>query len=189
LGVIVTISPPTNLLTFIDENDSTVVGCFWEDNTNFELAYEVQWATNSSAEEDFTRVGLLPPDSTRFLFKPEFPLLTNVFRVRAIGPDSIPSAWSNLNIAIPYPFAVGLEDELEKKRLKTFPNPTSDKIILTTEELGEMKVYLFNMQGKELYSTSFEKSTEIDLSNYPSGIYFLKYEVDEKQGFRKVLRE
>jgi len=191
LLVPVSVIPPTNLITSIDEGDSTRIVCSWEDNTDDETAYELQWAVNSSNDADFIRIALLDKNITSYSFGPEFPILTNVFRVRAIGPapDSIPSPWSNLNIGIPYPFTVGLEDELEAKRLKVFPNPTANIITLETKEIGEMKVYLFNMQGKQLFSTKFEKNIEINLKNYPSGVYLLRYEINNIKGFRKILRK
>ena len=61
-------------------------------------------------------------------------------------------------------------------KLKVFPNPTSDFVLIQFNELIENSGYsLFNLTGKVLESkliTSTE--TRLDLRNYASGQYILK---------------
>lgn len=70
-----------------------------------------------------------------------------------------------------------LLDELsDKDRIKTYPNPATD---LLNVELGRNSVYelnLYNLVGSLEFSIilSDQRSTSIDLSNLPEGIYLLQ---------------
>ncbi len=72
--------------------------------------------------------------------------------------------------------------------LKSFPNPTSGR--LTVELTGEMEaVYLTDFTGKILQRLPAEQvSQKLDLSGYPSAVYFLAYFTkDKKRGTERVV--
>ncbi|MCL2329293.1 MAG: T9SS type A sorting domain-containing protein, partial [Bacteroidetes bacterium] len=60
-------------------------------------------------------------------------------------------------------------DEIDENAIviNVYPNPTADKVYLSTDA----NVQLFTQQGALLYSGF---GNEIDLTNYPQGIYILK---------------
>ncbi|MFZ4399322.1 MAG: T9SS type A sorting domain-containing protein [Bacteroidales bacterium] len=64
----------------------------------------------------------------------------------------------------------------KNKEIKFYPNPTSGKI--TVEIEGKInEIFLFDIAGKLMakFNSKNESSIEIDLSNYSTGIYFLKF--------------
>jgi hypothetical protein len=67
-----------------------------------------------------------------------------------------------------------------------FPNPTSDNIIIETEE--NINLQVFDINGKFLYETKLEnKSTKINIEGFPKGVYFFKAISESKALIKKVL--
>ena len=62
-----------------------------------------------------------------------------------------------------------------KFKIKLFPNPTSDDLTISFEGIDNVNISIINSQGKILIQEScvFDKD-KISLSNYQSGIYFVK---------------
>ena len=66
-----------------------------------------------------------------------------------------------------------------------YPNPTTGKFIVsnTNHQSPTTNICIYNVLGEKVYATSnFKQQTsyEIDLSNSPKGIYFVKIYVEEK---------
>lgn len=61
-------------------------------------------------------------------------------------------------------------------RIKIFPNPATDKIILNqTDEIRDTKIEIYAINGILMYSTVlYNKEEEIDISNFSKGLYFIK---------------
>lgn len=60
------------------------------------------------------------------------------------------------------------------KRYRLYPNPTSNIVIIETEEeMNSLKI--FSVDGKQIFYKDLIKSkkNEVDLSHYPSGVYFI----------------
>ena len=62
-----------------------------------------------------------------------------------------------------------------KFKINLFPNPTSDNLTISLEGIDNVNISIINSQGKILTQEScvFDKD-KINLSNYQSGIYFVK---------------
>jgi hypothetical protein len=62
-----------------------------------------------------------------------------------------------------------------------YPNPTRDMVTVVTDRDVE-ELYLTDLSGKALqiiYNLRKDSPTRIDLSDYPSGIYLLRYPIDK----------
>lgn len=82
--------------------------------------------------------------------------------------------------------------ESEIEQVKTFPNPTVDKVVLTGLTNNTDKISLLSLMGEKLFTHNAEslKQIEIDLSTYPKGIYFLEvYYTDHKKVTQKLIKE
>ena len=71
-------------------------------------------------------------------------------------------------------------EELGSEEIKIFPNPASDVLnIEMPEGIGEMKtsIHIFNSIGSDVYFSSSplfnHKTSQIDIRNYPKGVYFI----------------
>lgn len=83
----------------------------------------------------------------------------------------------------------GLED-MERKGLYIYPNPASDKLIIKSEQLAEkLGIEVFNMMGQSMYAD--EKSQlsyfEVDVANWPEGVYLVRIAAGANQLFEKII--
>ena len=66
-------------------------------------------------------------------------------------------------------------NEFENKHVSIYPNPTNSKINLSLNYSKDVNYELFSPLGQQLMTGTITSSNEqIDLSNLPSNIYFLK---------------
>lgn len=81
----------------------------------------------------------------------------------------------------------GIQEENNANLISVFPNPTTgDLNILLDGSNNEIRI--FNLIGEEIVSQrSSENSMNIDLSNYPSGIYLLQVDNGASKVFRKIV--
>lgn len=77
--------------------------------------------------------------------------------------------------------------EKEIPGLKIYPNPASgNKIYFSSTEKEAMKVEIFNVLGKKIYSAS-NLSGEVDISFLHSGVYLFRLEENGKSATRKIV--
>lgn len=77
------------------------------------------------------------------------------------------------------------DSEVIKENIKIYPNPTDDYIILeNTEKMTSLRI--FSATGKNM---GFIESNinEIDVSNFPTGVYFFQFYIDNEFFTKKVL--
>ena len=56
-----------------------------------------------------------------------------------------------------------------------YPNPTNDKFTVKTDSEGFSDLVVFDVCGNIMTTARFQKSVEIDASNWASGVYFVHY--------------
>jgi hypothetical protein len=88
---------------------------------------------------------------------------------------------------------VGLDDESDKEEanfsFSIFPNPTQNTINLTIEKSYLAKnnsLKLYDLNGR-LIKEFNPNSTTIDLSNFSSGLYFIRYQDEQNQKTQKLI--
>lgn len=88
---------------------------------------------------------------------------------------------------------VGISSK-QQNQLVFFPNPVTDILYveLNQEISNPVKVVVYSADGKQVYSTSFEKKEaksmiSLDLSSLTTGIYFLDVDYDGKHDFAKFM--
>lgn len=85
---------------------------------------------------------------------------------------------------------VVLETELidHEPYIRIFPNPFSDGVHIESDEVFDLMISDF--LGQEIMSfQSLTNQIEVDLSNYPSGIYFFNITSGENHFIRKVIKK
>lgn len=71
--------------------------------------------------------------------------------------------------------------------LKVFPNPTNDLVNIYCPRCSEIsECRLTDIEGRLL--KSLKQVTEIDLSDYPTGVYFLKVITDQGELLQKIIK-
>ena len=71
--------------------------------------------------------------------------------------------------------------------IELFPNPIKGVFSLKTSENKILNVTIMDLSGKELMNVSSNYS-QIDISNFPSGIYFLAITTEEGFATKKIIK-
>jgi hypothetical protein len=100
-------------------------------------------------------------------------VLINMYKI-LMWPDSPPhyidTAEFNLSLNI------NIDENMKENNLITiYPNPTTGKIKINSENIKNM--FVVNQIGTTILKT--EKTNEVDLDNFPKGIYFIKVITDK----------
>lgn len=82
--------------------------------------------------------------------------------------------------------------ELKKERLsfEIAPNLTSDYTVVRWAELGDKKIYVYNVTGNLMQSIKvnpFVTEQRIDVTGYAQGTYFIRLESENKVGTKKLV--
>lgn len=81
----------------------------------------------------------------------------------------------------------GVEDNLFN--VSIYPNPASNKLNISAANTIQ-NVEIYNVLGKKVMSLSINKSSEsIDISGLSSGVYMIKYNVDDAVGTSKFIKQ
>jgi membrane-associated protease RseP (regulator of RpoE activity) len=88
---------------------------------------------------------------------------------------------------------VAAENRLEFSQLDMYPNPNQGAFTLNFEiEAGAITIRIKDVDGKEVYTEEIPDfngifSDRIDISEHPSGVYFLIIEQGDKKMIKKVI--
>ncbi|WP_177762704.1 T9SS type A sorting domain-containing protein [Flavobacterium sp. I3-2] len=69
--------------------------------------------------------------------------------------------------------------------LKVYPNPASELVYITSNEIGTKNVAIYDMLGKKVLETSTEET--VNVSTLTSGVYIMKISQDGKNASRKLV--
>ena len=85
---------------------------------------------------------------------------------------------------------LGVEDEKKKDRLLVYPNPASDGFTIDFKGSSVAKMEIIDYLGKTIRLGDIQNGTNtIDLSNLPSGLYFIKVSDENETFTRKIIKE
>lgn len=84
-------------------------------------------------------------------------------------------------------FVVGINEDITDINVSVYPNPTNDYVTVTN--VNGAKISVINILGAEVFSTtSNEDNATIDMSNLPSGTYFVKVANENGTATKKVMK-
>lgn len=87
---------------------------------------------------------------------------------------------------------VGIEELFNEENVLVFPNPSSDKITISINDntISEICIRCFDLLGNELFeSATFNKTTQIDVSQFSKGIYFIQLLSKDEKQLRSVTKK
>ncbi len=82
--------------------------------------------------------------------------------------------------------SVGIDDDL-KSQLSIFPNPTNGAVSIKLE--GEFLITIYDARGRLIIQEQVSNNTELNLTNYESGVYFVKINKDDTEIISKLIRK
>jgi len=69
-----------------------------------------------------------------------------------------------------------------------YPIPAKSKLIIDSNSIEFTQMEIFNISGEKLNSIKGNLKS-VDISNLPSGVYFLKLYIETKAIIRKFIKE
>ncbi len=99
---------------------------------------------------------------------------------------------STFTIPVTINIVVGLYDIDQDVEFSISPNPTSDfiQVDLTGESFTKAGLHLYDVSGKRISGLLTEDNiTTMDLSSYPSGMYFLQIVIEGRTSISKVIKK
>ncbi|NQX96496.1 MAG: T9SS type A sorting domain-containing protein [Flavobacteriales bacterium] len=83
---------------------------------------------------------------------------------------------------------IGIQSYDTSKKIKIYPNPTTNQLTIVSEKLFFNKVDIINITGKTVQSKKLNTSS-INVSDLPQGIYFIKLFSEEKVFIKKFIKQ
>jgi hypothetical protein len=77
---------------------------------------------------------------------------------------------------------LGQENRANRGQLSVFPNPTTGRFQFRASASGTTQLQILDLSGKVLHQTHFQGNVELDISDWPKGLYL--YECQTTQGDR-----
>lgn len=77
--------------------------------------------------------------------------------------------------------------DLSKNAIKIYPNPSKSVIYISSQENTIDKAIIYSAIGKRVL-TKIRNISEIDISNFPSGIYLLRLETKQGSTTHKIIK-
>jgi hypothetical protein len=78
--------------------------------------------------------------------------------------------------------------DLAKLNFSIFPNPTKGLIIIKSRDFEDIKCNIKNSQGLILLEQTVHSGSQINIENFPSGVYFLYVQTKGKQYQTKITK-
>ncbi|HBX51120.1 MAG TPA: hypothetical protein DEH02_08655 [Bacteroidales bacterium] len=84
---------------------------------------------------------------------------------------------------------INTEAPSKKEEITLYPNPANENVFIKTENSKPAEMFVYNMQGCLMHQQRFLKRTNIDIKNWPAGVYYVKIVTEKGIFVRKVVRE
>ena len=142
------------------------------DNTGTVEYFGHHFSSNTSYDQ--SPMATASPNGDKLCFKSDFGTGANT------DPSVVYSFIANLNVPI-------FVENNQSLKIKLYPNPTEDFVkIKATENLKN--IYIYTMSGQMLKSVNIldSKETTIDMRNFSTGLYILKFVSDKETLIKKI---
>ena len=142
----------------------------WLDQSTDETGFVVERKTKDGIWEERGRVAANAVSFVEALdqYNTEY-----TYRVRSLTSIGSSAPSDTISYITPLDPKTGLSKNLTTSGLSVYPNPVRDKFTIVSSQSSRMKI--LDIQGKLMLAKDNLSETEnIDISNYPSGVYFLQ---------------
>jgi M6 family metalloprotease-like protein len=86
---------------------------------------------------------------------------------------------------------LGINDYADENAITIYPNPTTGKLNIVSDELRIENIEIFDVYGRKVFEQKAEsrKQNEIDITNLSTGIYMVTIHTDKGVVNKKVIKE
>lgn len=182
------VEPPSNLEA-VDYEDKILLS--WNKSPDSEIEGYCIYLVDT-IQKNFQKININIIKDTFFVENRYLPSGTYKYAVRAVKLVFNPSG-SYYSIS-PSAFATidyinnVVVDDVNKGIINLYPNPCNSYVNIRTAKSGKVEVY--NIFGEILYRNNIENELRIELSDYPCGLYFIKFVFDDGScNTQKIIKE
>ena len=79
----------------------------------------------------------------------------------------------------------GVKTHQTNNDIRVYPNPATNQLIIEGIVLDRKEIRIFNTLGQEFQNIKLIDNTTIDVTNLPTGMYFLKLNTGTKKFYKK----
>lgn len=182
-------APTTLVITSVSSNK---IGLEWEDNSDFESGYLLERSVGTN--DNYSALAMLPANTTEYSDASVASGTTYFYCVKAFDVvSSTPysnQAFATTDVSAAHSF-------LNENTVRIFPNPTKGVFTVSIENQGQGRVEaaVYDALGRLCSPVLFfqkinEKGRlEMDISNLPSGLFWIKISQDGASAFFKIVKE
>jgi hypothetical protein len=140
---------------------------------------------NSVSSSVLSYTDLAPPPGTIYYMIEAVPLTTCSPSKQIMSFSSVTSNIASTNTM------VGVTNQASDNMVSINLNPGSDMITIETTAIsGNATLYIFNMQGQQIFSDALkQEKTEINISTLAHGMYFVKVNSEKGIAVKKFVKE
>lgn len=102
-----------------------------------------------------------------------------------IGPNELYAEYDPPHVV--YSLVLDVQEEAKEDHLSVYPNPTNGTLNIESSLNDEVELHVLTSLGQNLLSDSFQGKFSFDLSQFGTGVYFLKTTVNGLSNIRKVV--
>lgn len=157
-----------SLSIFITSIDSILIQTNYRKKFNYNIS---SWGNSSSCSHFGVGYNYVEGigDISSGLFSLYISYFENAESLNCFEDDEV--SFSNVSDCM----TVGISTIRNNELFELYPNPTSNKLFIELEYPTRTKVIVYNISGKEVYSSFINQSkSTIDISSYKSGLYIVK---------------
>jgi Secretion system C-terminal sorting domain len=133
-----------------------------------------QWYLNDSVIEGATHQRYTPMTTGSYTVRLGVDVRTIDTTTFQVGEGG---CWSPFSA--PY---VIVDSILTVPQVAIFPNPVGDVLTLSSKQAGPLTVRVFNLMGQEVWEVvGFQRTTQVDVSRWSKGVYFVQVVDQETQ--------
>lgn len=85
--------------------------------------------------------------------------------------------------------SVGIKETIFENNFSVYPNPTNDLLNITSPDNKIFSVNIYNAIGVKVYSTTNIRNLQLNINNYPSGIYFIQSKINNQTFTKKIVKQ
>ncbi|MFK5878805.1 MAG: T9SS type A sorting domain-containing protein [Flavobacteriaceae bacterium] len=169
-------------VTVVDNIDPTAIG----QDITVDLAdnTEVIITANDVNNGSFDNCGFtLSIDVDTFTVVGDYPV---VLTITDIAGNS-----SSVTVTVTVEDTLGVDDFDLENQIKIYPNPTLGVFNIEIQSLKEnATLEIYDILGKQIQSEILNKNTtQLDISNYANGVYFLRFISDGKVSTKRIVKK
>ena len=83
--------------------------------------------------------------------------------------------------------ATGIGDLADDHLFAIYPNPTSGIINIQSENSEGNKIEIFNVMGQEVYASTINNQSTLDISDNSDGVYFINIHTGDRTLYQKII--